>query len=370
MNKAYIFVDNLKIGGYQRLSLDQAYALADLNYSVTIIVLSPRPEWAAAIIEKEELDLKKIELLESKNSRISILQFISKKLPLSSADCVIISHSLRSTLALRFVNILLRRKFTINTTLHQLPRLSHLSQRIKRFIYAQFTHNLYCFSKASEVSWYTQFGDRYEGVMSKYSKRIITLRNGVYLGRLPAKQLVNKNESRPRIIYLGRLSFWKGLDTIKKLAKSEELSEFDFVLMVPAITPKDLQEMQTILGSRLNVIEGKSVASLKSQDGDVHIYPANYGNEVELIESVSLNCLEMSAIGIPSVVTSGGLLTWPELAETGLVQEVDWSNIGEVVNAIRLSQGLTISPAELSNVRKLVDINRQIENLLQRNSLN
>ena len=78
----------------------------------------------------------------------------------------------------------------------------------------------------------------------------------------------------------------------------------------------------------------------------------------------------MSAIGIPSVVTSGGLFTWPELAETGLVQEVDWSNIAEVVTAIRLSKDLTISPAELSDVRKLVDINRQIENLLQRNLLN
>jgi len=370
VNKAYIFVDNLKIGGYQRLSLDQAYALSDLKYSVTIIVLSPRLEWTAAIIEKKELDLKKIELLESKSSRIALFQFISKNLPLSSADCLVISHSLRSTLVLRSINVLFRSKFTINTTLHQLPKLSHLSQRIKRLIYAQFTDNLYCFSKAAEMGWYTQFGNTFEGVLFKYSKRIQTLRNGIYLDRLPARQPVNKGESRPRIIYLGRLSFWKGLETIKKLAKSEELSEFDFVLMVPAISPKDLHELNKILGSRLNVIEGKSVASLKSQDGDVHIYPANYGSEVELIESISLNCLEMCAIGIPSIVTLGGLATWPELAETGLVQEVDWSKINEVAIAIRLSQSFTISPTVLTSVRKLVDINRQIESILQRNSLN
>jgi glycosyltransferase involved in cell wall biosynthesis len=365
VNKAYIFVDNLEIGGYQRLSLDQAYALSDLNYSVTIIILAPRSEWTAAIIEKDELDLKKIELLESNNSRVALLQFLSKKLPLGNVDCLIISHSLRATLVLRIIEFVLRRKFTINTTLHQLPRLSHLSQRIKRFVYAQFTDNLYCFSKAAEMGWYTQFGIRYERVLSNYSKRIQTLRNGIYLDRLPAKNLVKKGESRPRIIYLGRLSFWKGLETIKNLAKSEELSDFDFVLMVPAINPEVLQELKRILGSRLIVIEGKSVASLESQDGDVHIYPANYGNEVELIESISLNCLEMCAIGVPSIVTSGGLATWPELAETGLVREVDWSNIEEVVIAIRSSQSLTISPAVLSNVRKIVDINRQIESLLQ-----
>jgi hypothetical protein len=149
---------------------------------------------------------------------------------------------------------------------------------------------------------------------------------------------------------------------------SEELNEFDFVLMVPAITVQDSQELRTILGDRLTIIEGQSVASFESKDRDVHIYPANYGKEVEFIESISLNCLEMCAIGVPSIVTCGGLVTWPELVETGLVQQVDWSNIKEVASAISLSQSIALSPVNLSNVRKLVDINRQIEYLLQRNS--
>jgi glycosyltransferase involved in cell wall biosynthesis len=370
VKRAYIFVDNLKIGGYQRLSLDQAYALSDLDYIVTMIVLSPRLEWTAAIIEKEQLELKKIELLESKNSRVVLLKLFYKLFPSSQSHNLFISHSLRATFVLRLVNIITRRNLSINTTLHQLPRLSHLTQRIKRFIYAQFTSQLYCFSKAAEIGWYRQFGVKFEGVLSRYTKPIKTLRNGIYLDRLPEKHLMGHDQSKPRIIYLGRLSFWKGLDTIKKLASSEELSEFDFVLMVPAITAQDFQELKTILGERLTVIEGKSVASFQSQSRDVHIYPANYGKEVEFIESISLNCLEMCAIGVPSVVTSGGLVTWPELLETGLVKQVNWLNIGEVANAIKLSQNIALSPVELSKVRALVDINRQIENLLERGSLN
>ncbi len=368
MKKAYIFVDNLKIGGYQRLSLDQAYALSDLNYSVTMIVLSPYREWSAAIIEREQLKLNKIEIVESKNSRVALLKLFYKMFPTNQSNCLFISHSLRATFALRLISILARRKFSINTTLHQLPRLSHLSQRIKRFIYAQFTNNLYCFSRAAEIGWYKQFGDNFEGVLSRYTKPIKTLRNGIYLDRLPERHFISAGQYRSRIIYLGRLSFWKGLDTIKKLAMSEELNEFDFVLMVPAITVQDSQELRTILGDRLTIIEGQSVASFESKDRDVHIYPANYGKEVEFIESISLNCLEMCAIGVPSIVTCGGLVTWPELVETGLVQQVDWSNIKEVASAISLSQSIALSPVNLSNVRKLVDINRQIEYLLQRNS--
>lgn len=365
MNRAYIIVDNLKIGGYQRLSLDQAYALSDLDFAVSIIVLSPKVQWDAAKIESNELIQKNIELVESVNGRFEVLRFLCRRIPRSDNDSLIISHSLRATFALRFMKIFLGRKFTINTTLHQLPRLSHFSQRLKRFIYSQFSDNLFCFSKAAEMDWYSQFGGQFEYLLSKFSKRIKLMRNGVYLGRLSDNLQILETDISPRIIYLGRLSFWKGLDTIKMMAASLELKDFHFVLMVSAINPKDFTELSELLGARLTVIEGKSVASFTSQKGDVHIYPANYGKEVRVIESISLNCLEMCAMGIPSVVTAGGLVTWPELSACGLVQEVDWSNIKEIERVIRLSQKIEISVAERSRVTELVDINRQIERYLQ-----
>jgi glycosyltransferase involved in cell wall biosynthesis len=365
MNRAYIIVDNLKIGGYQRLSLDQAYALSDLDFTVSIIVLSPKGQWDSAKIEAADLSQKTIELVESGSNRYSIFKTLFKIIPQSEKDALIISHSLRATFALRFMKILLGRKFTINTTLHQLPRLSHFTQRLKRFIYSQFSDNLFCFSRAAEVDWYNQFGDKFEFLTTNFSKKMHLMRNGVYLGRLSHDTKSPKTNTSPRIIYLGRLSFWKGLDTIKMMAKSRELDEFDFVLMVPAIKPEDLAELAGLLGARLTVIEGKSVASFSSQRGDVHIYPANYGNEVKVIESISLNCLEMCAMGVPSVVTAGGLATWPELSHCGLVQEVDWSDIKEIERVIRLSQLVELSVSEQTRITQLVDINRQIERYLK-----
>lgn len=365
MNRAYIIVDNLKIGGYQRLSLDQAYALSDIGFAVSIIVLSPKDQWNAAKIEATYLFQKNVELVESGSNRFSIFKTLVQRIPPSDRAALIISHSLRATFALRFMKILLGRKFTINTTLHQLPRLSHFSQRLKRFIYSQFSDNLFCFSRAAEMDWYSQFGNRFEFLIRNFSKEIHPMRNGVYLGRLTPNTQILETKTSPRIIFLGRLSFWKGLETIKMMAKSRELYEFDFVLMVPAIKPEDLADLSGLLGTRLTVIEGKSVASFSSQRGDVHIYPANYGKEVKIIESISLNCLEMCAMGIPSVVTAGGLVTWPELSDCGLVQEVDWSNIKEIERVIRLSQLVELSVSEQTRITQLVDINRQIERYLK-----
>ena len=39
----FIFVDNLNMGGYQRLALDQSYCFANLGHQSTLISLSKLP---------------------------------------------------------------------------------------------------------------------------------------------------------------------------------------------------------------------------------------------------------------------------------------------------------------------------------------
>ena len=364
MKKAYIFVDNLRIGGYQRLSLDQAYVLSDFGFSVRIIALEPKSQWIAANIDQTLILEKGVEILEVSSNHKSLLIFMIRTFASEIDSPLIISHSLRSTFALRMAKQILRKKLIVNTTLHQLPRLSHFNQRLKRFCYAQFTDNLFCFSRAAELSWISQFGKGFPETLVRKSKKIQLLRNGIYLDRLPKIGNPVKPNFRPRIIFLGRLSFWKGLNTVKNLARSSNLSDFDFLLMVPTITPEDLTELTSILGERLTLIEGKSIASLVPHPGDVHIYPADYGHQVEIIESVSLNCLEMCAIGIPSVVSQGGLLTWPELYLFELFEEVDWSNLGEVEIAIKTLSGRDMSMKKHEEVRELISIENQIQKLI------
>ena len=364
MRKAFIFVDNLRVGGYQRLTLDQAYKLSDLDIDVSVFVLSPESEWNFARIESNLIKQKRVQLIPVSDKRFLLVKFFLKIFKSEEQKILLISHSLRATLALRILKILKCFEGTINTTLHQLPGLSHESQKIKRFVYAQFSDNLFCFSKAVEMNWYNQFGVRFSRLIRFLSKEISVLRNGIYLERLP-NQLQNGLEcNQPRIIYLGRITFWKSLDTLKNLAILPELNHFDFLLMVPKITSEDLADLSTILPNRLEIIEGKSISSLRSRKGDVHIYPAHYGEGVSIIESISLNCLEMSAIGVPSLVSKGGLHTWPELKTSKLIREVDWSKLEAVGSALIDASNTQIDHIELMKVRQIVDIENQISKLL------
>jgi len=364
MRKAFIFVDDLRVGGYQRLTLDQAYKLSDLGIEVAVFVLSPENEWNFARIESDLIMQKRVKLISVSNKRFILIDFLRNIFKSEDTEVLLISHSLRATLALRMLKSLNCFKGTINTTLHQLPGLSHKSQRVKRFIYAQFSDNLFCFSKATEMNWYSQFGSQLSKPLRFLSKEISVLRNGIYLDRLPNQSHTGLEDNQPRIIYLGRISFWKGLHTLKGLARLPELNHFDFLLMVPKISPEDLAELSTLLQDRLEIIEGKSISALESRKGDVHIYPAHYGEGVSIIESISLNCLEMSALGVPSLVSKGGLLTWPDLAESKLIREVDWSDLEAVAQALIHTSKIQVGDIELKIVRQIVDIENQITKVL------
>ena len=368
MRKAFIFVDNLRVGGYQRLTLDQAYKLSDLEIDVTVFVLTPESDWNFARIESDLIMQKRVKFVSVSEKRLLLAGFLRKTFKSEVKNVLLISHSLRATLALRILKVLNCSKGTINTTLHQLPGLSHKSQRVKRFLYAQFSDNLFCFSKATEMNWYSQFGSRLTKPLRFLSKEISVLRNGIYLDRLPNQSRSGLVDYRPRIIYLGRISFWKGLDTIKSLARMSELNHFDFLLMVPKISSEDLEDLSALLQGRLEIIEGKSISALESRKGDVHIYPAHYGDGVSIIESISLNCLEMSALGVPSLVSKGGLLTWPDLVESKLIREVDWSDLEAVAQALIDKSKTHVNDFELNRVRQIVDIENQISKLL--NNLN
>lgn len=368
MRKAFIFLDNLRVGGYQRLTLDQAYKLSDLGIEVAVFVLSPESEWNFAKIESKLIAQKQINLISVSDKRFILIEFLRKIFKSEDSEVLLISHSLRATFALRILKALNCFKGTVNTTLHQLPGLSHKSQRVKRFLYAQFSDNLFCFSKATETNWYSQFGSRLSKPLQFLSKEISVLRNGIYLDRLPNQSRSEFVDYQPRIIYLGRISFWKGLDTLKSLARLSELNHFNFLLIVPRISSEDFEDLTALLQGRLEIIEGKSISALESRKGDVHIYPANYGDGVSIIESISLNCLEMSALGVPSLVSKGGLLTWPDLAESKLIREVDWNDLEAVAHALIDTSKTQVDSFELNKVRHIVDIENQISKLM--NNLN
>lgn len=370
MRHALIFVDNLRIGGFQRLALDEAYWLSDNRFRVTIICLeNPKVNQDLKYLSEIEAHLvrdKNISLIYSSKDFVPLFKFFFSLMKKYSEAPLVICHSLRSTLVLKILkSFRVTQKYTINTKIHQIPSLTDSKQRFKRFVYAQFADNLFGFSTAVSLTWTHQFGDSISGLI-KLTKRIGLLRNGIYIDRLP--KLADDstvNIVRPRLIFLGRITFWKGLNMIESLASSDSLKDFDFLLIVPGFIESDLANLRETLGDRLHLIVGKSINDLKFNQGDVHLYPANYGKNAKLIEGVSLNCLEMACIGIPSVITSNGQSTWSEPAFDQIFFPVKWENLDSVTAQIRIASNTKLKAEEIKIIEGFVDIENEIRKLLQ-----
>jgi len=357
MKAAYIFVDNLRIGGYQRLALDEAYEMADQGIQVYILSLEEFDvEKTFYANEKTEVTVRNIIVKKIPVKRIEMTIFLLHEFKNGIEPDLIISHSLRSTFAIWILSFS-RRKIT-STKIHQIPKLSDKKQRIKRFVYSQFATNLYSFSEAATQSWYEQFNFGSK-LLKKYTRQIQTVRNGVYLGRLP--QIGHREDGKRRLIFLGRPTFWKGLDILQKLAEREDLKDFEFLFIVPSFDEKLFSEIRKTLGDRLGFVEGKSFGDLELFEGDVHLYPSQYGKQVNRFESVSINCLEMACLGIPSLVTIGGNLTWREHEFSKIFIEVDWSNLEDVASKIKETSKIRFDSTDLHYFKGKIDVKNELK---------
>ena len=109
---------------------------------------------------------------------------------------------------------------------------------------------------------------------------------------------------------------------------------------------------------------GKSFRDYEPSFGDVHLYPANYGDSARFIESISINCLEMASVGIPSFISKGGLLTWPEFLHNPLFIEVDWLDNIATVQKIYDSFNVRVDDSELSRIRRITSVENHTTYLL------
>ena len=364
MDKTYIFVDNMRLGGFQRVALDQAYALSDYGYFVTLVVCdyeSTLTSLGFLSLEQDMIKEKHIQINFVSNRWQVMIRDLSAIVTTLDTGDILISHSMRSAFILRLLNSFFRRTNSVFLTIHQIPRLTDIKQRVKRFIYAQFADRLLCFSYSVELDWYSQFRYVPSWILKKFTKGIKTSRNGIYLSRLPHQVRNRADSEKPRIIFLGRLAFWKGLERIEALMENIDLSDYEFVFLVPEYDAQVFEKFELVLGSRLVVISGSSITSFDARLGDVHIYPTNYGEDVPLFESISLNCLEFAAIGVPSVVTRGGMRTWKMDCFESFFYETDWNNPSETVQLILKIN--SESESILRSDKKIDDVRMEISML-------
>lgn len=366
MEKVFLLVDNMRIGGFQRLALDQAYGLSEAGYLVTIFVMDDLPGIETPnfiAVENDSILKMQINFVSLGNSRhIQLVNLCRLASDFREAK-MILSHSLRATFFLFMAAALRLKILRVITTIHQLPTLSAPRQRLQRFVYAQFTWKLFAYSNAVVADWNFRF-EKNHSLISKFSfKKISLLRNGIYLKRLPLEKNDLVPSRKPRLIYLGRNTSWKGVSTFLEIASQPSLKDFDILFMVPKSEDIKLSGLDTDLLDRIEIIAGKTLSSYTPRRGDVHLYPANYGNGARFIESVSLNCLELACVGTPTLLTKGGLETWPDLVGYRIFHETDWQDYLKVSNQILEISTINLAEETVRTLASRIDISHQINQL-------
>ncbi len=237
-HRIIIVVQNLKIGGSQRIALDEAYGLASQNFLVTVITLENFLEDKVNnFVDKEKnfIDKYKLTIRATEGTRIRQFKYFKTLLRSSEVSSDIISHSLRATVLIYLARQFCRSDVQIHTVIHQLPSLSNSSQRIKRFIYSILSDNLFTFSIAAKKDWDANIKSSFWLKQLFRGKQIKLLRNGVFLDRLPANVSFGSRRSTEnfRLIFLGRPTKWKGIETIFELLQMDQLVSAEALLFFP-----------------------------------------------------------------------------------------------------------------------------------------
>ncbi len=300
--------------------------------------------------EKNLIDSKNFQIRRMSGKRVSDLLEIRRFLRLQNDKVLIVSHSLRSTVLFALARVGLRKEIMINSTIHQLPSLSKFVQRMKRFIYAQFGDHIYAYSDAVRKDWLNRY--------SNFGKPISLLRNGIYIDRLNLFE--HKAEAKPpRLIYLGRNTSWKGIDIYFKLFNLPIFSNYEGLMMIAKSSLEIESAAQEHGIGRIKIVEGANLSNFKARENDLHVYPSQYGNTAKYTESISLNCLEMALLGIPSLVTPSNEDTWPELTNAGVFIAADWKHIEEKQDAV-MKKISNIEEIENAEVVRLISISNNV----------
>ena len=368
-----IVAENLKIGGVQRLLIDETYQFLEWKSNPRIISLSPKlPEDHLPDLDQDYSQREKLKISYLNGSKVEQLKFFYRLMQEEDAPRIFITHSTTGAALIKVCAFMSFKKVLIILQIHQLISLSDKKQQLKRFLYSMCANHVLFSSRQFLLEW--------ELVISKkkflkliYRKSLKFDRMGVYLPRLASSDFTKKQLCKfnaPHLIFLSRVTSWKGFEKFKSITNQFASSDMHTLAMTASNYRKDILNPDEFNTENSHVVFNSSVTSLQLNLGSVHLYPSDYGPNIKYPQSIGMNVLEMISQGIPSLISKEGFESWPELQESQLVKVVDWKNSDEVLRLVEASRGLSmqVRNSEFDKLSEVISIEshcRRLANLMQ-----
>lgn len=358
-----IVVDNLRVGGIQRLAIDECYALNKRGIKHLLVSLTAFEENNSIVkVDEEFAEISQLNLKYLGKGKLRQLNELTKFV--KQDFNLIVTHSATAALLLRFAVTLNMKKMNIILYIHQLISLSSNKQALKRFFYFTFANKLFVSSNQFKLEIETYLKDNWWGAL--FRKKIYFDRMGIYLDRVDnqLKEIVCQ-EAIPHLIFSSRMTEWKGFQVFLNLAS--KFNSINHKIVFEISKAKNRQtEIQDLDKDDNHAFYSKSPVSFKYPSKSLHIYPTNYGDSIKYPQSIGMNVLEFLALGVPSLISKEGFESWPELEKSVLIETCNWLNSIEVDDKLNILLNIDETSArdESLKLRESISIERHVTNLV------
>jgi len=358
-----IVVDNLRVGGIQRLAIDECYALNKRGIKHLLVSLTAFEENNSIVkVDEEFAEISQLNLKYLGKGKLRQLNELTKFV--KQDFNLIVTHSATAALLLRFAVTLNMKKMNIILYIHQLISLSSNKQALKRFFYFTFANKLFVSSNQFKLEIETYLKDNWWGAL--FRKKIYFDRMGIYLDRVDnqLKEIVCQ-EAIPHLIFSSRMTEWKGFQVFLNLASKFNSINHKIVFEISKAKNKQTK-IQDLDKDDNHAFYSKSPVSFKYPSKSLHIYPTNYGDSIKYPQSIGMNVLEFLALGVPSLISKEGFESWPELEKSVLIETCNWLNSIEVDDKLNklLNIDETSARDESLKLRESISIERHVTNLV------
>ena len=368
-----IVAENLRIGGVQRLLIDETYQFLEWNSNPRIISLSPNlPEDHLPDLDRDYSQSKKLKISHLNGSKVAQIRFLYRLMREEDAPRIFITHSTTGAALIKICAFMSFKKVLIILQIHQLISLSDKKQQLKRFLYSMCANHVLFSSRQFLLEWELLISKK-KFLKLIYRKSLKFDRMGVYLPRLASSDFAKIQlceSSVPHLIFLSRVTSWKGFEKFKSITNQFASSNMHTLAMTASNYRRDILNPDEFNTENSHVVFNSSVTSLQLNLGSVHLYPSDYGPNIKYPQSIGMNVLEMISQGIPSLISKEGFESWPELQESLLVKVVDWKNSDEVLRLVEASTRLSmqVRKSEFDKLSEVISIEnhcRRLANLMQ-----